>query len=150
MYFWTPKISHTNYGYGENNLVSRFALAYNFYVNWLFFCFTIFFFFQVKKRSIGSSLEALSASWSLQIFHFPSLCNTKASRKIAISCVQVHKNTKQSCKISMSCVQVHRNTKASWKIAMSFVQVYKNTNFEKEGLHAFWLHAKDSSTTLGN
>ena len=109
-----------------------------------------FFFFQVKKRSIGSSLEALSASWSLQIFHFPSLCNTKASRKIAVSCVQVHKNTKQSCKISMSCVQVHRNTKASWKIAMSFVQVYKNTNFEKEGLHAFWLHAKDSSTTLGN
>ena len=50
MYFRTPKISHTNYGYSENNLVSRFALAYNFYVNWLFFCFTIFFFSGQKKK----------------------------------------------------------------------------------------------------
>ena len=111
--------------------------------------FVLRFFFQVRKRSIGSSLEALSASWSLQIFHFPSLCSTKASRKIAMWCVQVHKNTKQSLRLVCR-VQVHRNTKASCKIAMSCAQVYKNTNFEKEGLHAFWLHAKDSSTTLGN
>ena len=49
MYFRTPKISRTNYGYGENSLIFPFALAYNFYVNWLFFCSTIFFSGQKKK-----------------------------------------------------------------------------------------------------
>ena len=76
MYFRTPKISHTNYGYSENNLVSRFALAYNFYVNWLFFCFTIFFFFGSKKEVLAPPQKlylraGLFRSFIFQVYAIP-------------------------------------------------------------------------------
>ena len=45
------------------------------------------FFFQIRKKSIGCSLEALNANKPLQILHFLSLYNTKASCKIVMSCV---------------------------------------------------------------
>ena len=44
-------------------------------------------YFRVRKRSIDCSLETLSANKSLEILHFPSLCNAKASCKITIPCV---------------------------------------------------------------